>query len=276
MISMNSERLLVVVALCCVLAAGASASTLDSSLDTDPEDAVDLEWSYLPVGEGTAEAVVEESKSNDGGGTSPARTGSGSTEKMRRSQQGESADVGSSADNADDPNQGSSQSSNGPMMGGGRSDSPGGNQPAEIFTLLDLLRALIPWLVLLALLALAYRYRDRLLALAAALRDWAEDRTADEGERRRQWPRSVPANAVHRAWLRMVSRLDVDRPEARTPAECERAALAEGYDPDAVRGLSARFREVRYGGRPVTGERVDDVQEHLRRLEAGPDRGDRG
>lgn len=276
MISMNSERLLVVVALCCVLAAGASASTLDSSLDTDPEDAVDLDWRYLPVGEGTAEAVVEESQSNDGDGTSPSRTGSGSTDATRRSEQGAPSDAQGGGGEGNSEAQKSSLENRGREKAGGRSDSPGGNQPGEVFTLLDLLRALIPWLVLLALLALAYRYRDRLFALAGALRDWAADRTADQGDRPRRWPRSVPANAVHRAWLRMVTRLDVDRPEARTPAECERAALAEGYDPDAVRGLSARFREVRYGGRPVTGERVEDVQEHLRRLEAGPERGDRG
>lgn len=267
MLSMNAERyVLVVVAVCCVLAAGVAASTLDSSLQTDPDDAVDLDYSLLPVGEDT---VMEIQNEAEGGGGNPS-SGSGTdseTTKQKRADQGEVAEVTGPDENGDQGKTGGAEES-GPQMGMGPGDS-GGRGPGDVFSLLDLLRALLPWLVLLVLLALAYRYRDRLLALGAAVWSWLSDRAANDRADRGTWPRTVPSNAIHRGWLRMVGLTDVDRPQSRTTAECQQAAIDEGFDPDAVQSLTDRFREVRYAGEPVTRERVDDVEESLRRIEAG-------
>lgn len=273
MVSMNAERyVLVVVAVCCVLAAGVAASTLDSSLEQDPDDAVDLDYSLLPVGEDT---VMEIQNEADGGGGDPS-SGSGSdseTTKQKRADQGEVAEVSQPSEQGD---QSGGSSDQGPMSGGGSGDDPGGFGPGDVFTLLDLLWALLPWLILLVLLALAYRYRDRLVALGAAVWSWLSDRTARDGAGRGQWPRTVPSNAIHRGWLRMVGLTDVDRPQSRTTAECQQAAIDQGLDPDAVQSLTDRFREVRYAGEPVTSERVDEVEESLRRIEASIRRADAG
>lgn len=268
MTSMNAERyLLVAVALCCVLAAGVAASTLDSSLETDPAEAVELDYSLLPIGEDTVEAAQEEAQGGDGSGA-PGDDG-GRTTKQGAADQGAPAGVDSADQGDGDAGESGSVDEGGPKMGQGPGSGVGGNQRGLVFTLLDLLEMLLPWLVLLALLALASHYRDRLRAVAAALWTWVGERSPTDRDRDRRWPRTVPDEAIHRAWLRMVSLTDLDRPSRRTTAEAERAAISQGLEAESVRALTDRFREVRYADEPATRERVDEVEEHLHRIERG-------
>lgn len=75
-------------------------------------------------------------------------------------------------------------------------------------------------------------------------------------------------NEVYRAWVEMTRHLDVDHPEASTPAEFAAAASEAGIDRSDVDELTDLFELVRYGGRPPTEERERRAVEALRRIEA--------
>lgn len=149
--------------------------------------------------------------------------------------------------------------------GGGGSDSneqqSGGSLMAILWTLLALLLALLA-------LGLAYRYRDRFLAAVQAGRTWLGERTPTPGgSGGTTWPSREPTNDVHRAWLSMVERANVDRPRVRSPHECARAAVNAGLDSEAVATITGLFEEDRYGGAPLTGERRRRAREWLRRID---------
>jgi len=75
-------------------------------------------------------------------------------------------------------------------------------------------------------------------------------------------------NAVYRAWRDMVTSLDIDSPRTTTPAEFAAAAQDAGMTPADVETLTELFREVRYGGEPVTEERERRALSALREIEA--------
>jgi hypothetical protein len=75
-------------------------------------------------------------------------------------------------------------------------------------------------------------------------------------------------NEVFRAWAEMTRPIDVERPDASTPAEFATAATEAGMDSADVDRLTTLFEEVRYGGRMATPERERDAVETLRRIEA--------
>lgn len=69
-------------------------------------------------------------------------------------------------------------------------------------------------------------------------------------------------NEVYRAWWEMVRQLDIPRSQSRSPAEFATAAIDAGMDPEKVTELTALFRSVRYGDKPITSEveqRASDV-----------------
>lgn len=221
---MNRDDIVMVfVAVCCIGAAGVSATTLDATLSEDPEDVIELRYDRLPLGqEETSEANREAAANRD----SREREGAG-----------------------------------------GRAPAPRASALDPVSSLQDGLWALLGLLVSLAAVALAYRYRDRLVALALALRSWHAGGTESAAApAARQWPAEPPDDEVHRAWLSMVRQLDVPRPGSRTPLECARAAVEAGMDPDAVETLTRTFEEVRYGDRPVTEDRRERAREGLRKL----------
>ncbi|PCR90706.1 DUF4129 domain-containing protein [Natrinema ejinorense] len=73
---------------------------------------------------------------------------------------------------------------------------------------------------------------------------------------------------IHRAWREMAVHLDVPSPESSTPGEFADAAIEAGLNPDAVRELTARFEEVRYGGFDATADRETRARNALERIEA--------
>lgn len=220
---MNRDDLVtVLVAVCCIGAAGISATTLDSTLPEDPDDVVELRYGQLPPGEGDEQ--------------------------------------GREAADAEGP------------QDGARSGGAVARQPREdtVASVLDRLWALAPFLAALAALGLAYRYRDRLVAVALALGAWRAGTSPAGAPPDRGWSAEAPDDEVHRAWLSMVRRLDLSQPESRTPVECARAAVEAGMDPEAVETLTRVFEEVRYGDRPVTEERRERAREGLRQLGGEP------
>lgn len=65
-----------------------------------------------------------------------------------------------------------------------------------------------------------------------------------------------PTNPVYRAWLTLANRVDGTDRRTSTPGEVAVAAIADGYDPDAVRTVTDLFAEVRYGRHPVDEDRA--------------------
>lgn len=264
----------VALAICCIAAVGMSSTTLASTLQQDPDDVVDPDYETLPIGTEQGQSVkeaVQGESGESGGGTKESGGDSGAS--------GDTTDEQGSDTSESSAKQEGGQSSEGGQSGsggdvgldeGGRGDGTGDGPGVTLLTrLLGLLEQLLPLLALLAALALAYRYRRYLLALVAAVpgsfQDGTEERSAAEG----RWPTERPSNEVHRVWLSMVDRLDVDRPRSRTPSECAAVAIDAGLDPAAVRTLTNVFEEVRYGEKPVTEERRRRARRGLERLDGG-------
>lgn len=254
---MHANRVLsVAVAVVVVLAIGLSASTLGSSMSTDPNDAVDVDYDALPVGDDSATAIesaaqgfvdqYEQRGDPDPSGESEALSGDGETtgQSMEQSESGEPSLSQS------DAQQQVSQSGEGP-----------GEVPTE--PPFDWRRVLLVVALLLAAGLLGYRYRSRLAALLAVLNG------AGSGQRPGQTWTAIPdpENDVQRAWVELVSRAGVSRPQMRTPRDCARIAVERGYDHDAVNRLRRLFEDVQYGTGPPSDDQERRAMETLRTLE---------
>jgi hypothetical protein len=267
---MTDTYISLAVAAMCVLAVGVSATTLESSLSTDPDDVINLDWDRLPISQDDAAAIQSEMRGRQNEGdeqTSQTEPGSGEESQSAADESGRQGQ--SSSDSNQQQRQSQSQEEQ-------RPDDPQTREPNIWDKLLALLRELLPWLVALTVLAaagaLAYRYRERLLALAALVLDRrpGDDRRGDEGS---GWFGIDPATEIDRLWLQLVRFLDLEDPETTTVTETSQYAIERGLDPDGVRDLAAVFEEVRYGDRPASEERRRHAREGYRRLgldERGP------
>jgi len=126
------------------------------------------------------------------------------------------------------------------------------------------LPAILGLLALLAVAALAVRYRDGVVAVTRSVR--SRSRPAASGDVESNWSPGDPSNAVEAAWVALVSQADAARPASRTPAEWRRAGVESGLPAAAVDRAVSLFRAVRYGGRPVTDERAAHAETLRRRL----------
>ena len=151
---------------------------------------------------------------------------------------------------------------------------PGGGGPGDVATDPPVMLAavVIAAVVLLLLVVLgsgddefgdeeeaAEEAEESALENIAATAGTAADRLADASDLE---------NAVYEAWVEMTTHLDIDSPETTTPAEFADAAREAGMQPDHVETLTDLFREVRYGGEPVTEERERRALDALRDIEA--------
>lgn len=274
---MNADSYVsVAIAVLCVVALGVSATTLESSLSTDPDDVIDLDWEQLPISQEDAADVQSEMESGQDSSEGDGDGGGGSSDE---SDGGASAESGGSETTQVQEQREQQQQEQQEQQQQEPSDPQNPNPDADSFmpgqtTIWDMLLDALPWLVALAWLAavgaLLYRYRERVLALvAAALHSGSDAGDADDGD---EWPAVEPADEVDRLWLAMARRLDVDDPESTTPAEFAREAVRAGMDPDGVRTLTDAFEEVRYGGAGVTEDRKRRAREGYRKL--GLDDGD--
>lgn len=255
---MNRKSVLTgAVALFCIFALGSSAAALDSTLATDPDDVIDLDWRQLPLSNDDARQIKDEIENNE-------RANEGPTKQAPASgQQGDSGGPSSK------PGGQASGGSTGTEQGFG-----GVGQQDLIDRLLSLLRALMPLLLaaiaILLVVGLAYRYRVRVKALVvgllASVIGWVPTQS---GGRPSDSNRSIefePQHEVDRAWLRLVKELNLDAVQNHTPKEVAALAKAAGLTPGAVDTLTRAFEEVRYGGKPVTEERRRMVRNGLHDL----------
>jgi len=282
---MNRDSYLaLLLAVCCIGAAGVSATTLSSTLEQEPDDVVDIDFSKLPIGEEGGEAakgaldeestekakVAKEGSEDD----SDLQTRGSSNEEGQDAPSSESDDEGKEGPAKSSEQEAESKAAqsgdSGRQFGAGDGKGMGtGGEPSLLQRLLNLLMDLLPLLLLALALALAYRYRYHLLALALAIKGFLVGDEVASSSSTTAWPKGTPSNEVHRAWLSMVSTTGIDEPQRRTPSECATAAIEEGHDPGAVQTLTETFEEVRYGGKPVTDERRERARKGLDRIGGG-------
>lgn len=237
---MNRERVAaVVVALACVASMGVASTTLESSLSSNPDEAIQLDYDNLPIGREEAEEVKQEVQRNEANGQAESSSSSSSS----------STSVSAASKSTTD-------------------------EQSLLEMLIELLETLLPYLVgalvLLTVVGLAYRYRRRLVAPFLALVAGAGGRSSDgDGSDRVEWK---PRDDVERAWLDLLQTADVDRPHAKTPAECADDAVAAGYDPEPVYRLRRAFEDVRYGEMSPTDDLREQVDRSRRQLGLGGNR----
>jgi hypothetical protein len=257
---MNAQSVATVaVAVACIVSVGVASTTLESSLSSTPDDAIDFEWDQVPLnpeqGGALKRAITapqedgSESVSQEPSDGPLQKQGGGDGPDRQSRQSGESSDRQSAA-SAD------RQSSSG---GTDQSNSVGGFGPIP-----DFKQSWLPLLIALLILALLVKYRDRVAAI------FEPERTDAPGGRRGV---PDPANDVERAWLAVVGASRLKNPWQRTPAECAAAAVENGLNADAVERIRRVFEEVRYGEREVTEARRDEVRRNLSRLDARTDGG---
>lgn len=252
----------VAVALACVFAFGAAATTLESSISTKPDDVIDLNFEELPIGEDTAENYKEQYKgestagdqgkgegSSDGGGTdqAPEPSSDGDVEEPAQADQGTGGESGGSDSKS--------------------RETQGGSGGSGLRSLIGTALPLLKWLAVLLgvglLVAVAYRYRRRILAVLGAFVGGTGAAAADDGV---EWEPGDPANSVQAAWIELLERSGLNNPHARTPEECRDAAIDAGLDSDAARTITSLFRDVRYGDQPLTDGRAQRARESLERI----------
>lgn len=165
------------------------------------------------------------------------------------------------------------------LFGEGSPSPPGGGAPvtgaAEAVGTLDpptVLLALLG-LVLLGAVAAIYRLTDDDDRSAGP--DLADDGASDVSAVGRAAGRAADriaadadvTNQVYRAWREMTEHLDVENPEASTPAEFAAAGVAAGMSREDVAELTSLFESVRYGDAPATDDREERALAALRRIE---------
>lgn len=244
---MNTDRLLAAgIALCCIFAIGTSASTLGKAVHTNPDDVIDVNYKSLPINPADAGELKREAQSKG------APTSSQSNDQQRQQS-----------------NQQQSQSSANKQAKHSKSSSSW--QKVEFLDdLLALLRELVRWLVwivpvfvIVGGVAAGIRFRNRLFSGSDERNAGGYERTPTPA------PTPDPSNEIEQAWWAMVERFGVDRPHTKTPGECAREAIDAGGDEDAVRTLTRTFEEVRYGGEPITDDRLGRVHHETDKLGVG-------
>lgn len=264
-----------IVALLAVVAIGVSASALDATLSTEPEDAIDVDYASIPIGKEDAANVRSEIERHTGDGESdnPSDASDPSSQPGDQPESGAAAEMDGEGDDAgtgagDEAGMGAGDEAGTGAGGGTGSGSESEDSVLErlIELLVSVLRALIVVLLSVGAIGLAVRYRDRLFGLL-------DDDGSTSGTAGRRGPHAwldgTPHNPVDQAWVDLVERLDLAEPEAMTPAECATTAVESGFDREAVETLTETFEEIRYGGRPVTPERIGRAWRSARRLTNG-------
>lgn len=264
---MNTDRILsVALAACCLFALGASAATLDASVDTAPDDAIDLNAETLPLPSDEAAHLKQQIQSYKSSPQKEPQTtqqqqsgvGEGESRQQPRSGSGEADGMESGRLNAPAADDGS----------GDRSVSADPTLLERLLALLqgllDLLVALVPVAALVGIGVAVVRFRDRIHALWGRLRErlgFEPDGRTDPAE----WDRPAPSNEVETAWFEMVSRVGPGE-RTRTPRRHAADAVKAGVDPDDAETLTTLFERVRYGGEPVTDGRRQRARHAIQRV----------
>lgn len=260
----------VLIALLAVSALGVTATSLETTLTTDPDEAIDPNWDRLPIGEGDAAVIKQEMNEGNGDetGASAADDADGATDGSGGDGEGAAAPLPDRDEMRE--SRGSDEDAGGIGFASERVPDP--REPSRLDSLLSLfvaiLRVLLPVVATLALAVLAYRYRGKLQSLLGPKS--VDEVTSESALESEAWPRADPSNVVDRAWLTMVRRVDPERPETTTTAECRAIARDRPMDTEAVEAIATAFERVHYGGVPVADE-ADRAREGLRQLDGGTD-----
>ena len=259
---MNTDRLLAAgIALCCIFAIGTSASTLGKSVHTNPDDVVNVNYKSLPINPSDAGELKREAQSKGKPGASQ------SNKQQQRPNQKQSDQQQS---NQQQSHQQKHQSSASKQQKQSKRSSSW-KKLQFLDKLLALLRKLVQWLVwvvpvlvVIGGVAAGVRFRGRLF-------DGGDGKSTGEYERTPTPPPTPdPSNEIERAWWAMVERFGVNQPYTKTPGECAREAINAGGDEDAIHTLTRTFEEVRYGGEPITDDRLDRIHHGTDRLGVQP------
>lgn len=85
-------------------------------------------------------------------------------------------------------------------------------------------------------------------------------------------PEPSPPSSVSEAWSRLQEDLGIAGSDGKTPRQIARRAVSRGVPRDAIESLTAVFQDVRYGGRPDDGERVESARAAYRRIKSALER----
>lgn len=274
---MNRSQLLpALVALLAITSLSVASTTLETSLTTDPDDEINPDWDSLPIGPGDAAAIQESiegggEESTDSGDPTDVDPNDGDTGGGADGDPGGGADGdpgGEAGGGEDSAIAGSSGGGDGTGSGSTADTGSAGDKPSLVDRLIALLslflRYLLPIVAILAVAALAYRYRDVLAGFFG--RDSRPTPATESRPAAGRWPGTAPEHDVDRAWVEMIRRLNPDRPETTTPDEARALSRVRGVDRDAVESIVSAFEHVHYGGCSVDAE-IDRARDGLRALE---------
>lgn len=265
---MDVERLFsVVVGLILLAGVGMTATTLQSSVETTPEEAVDVDTGSLPIGSddiGRYDGALDDSGGGTSAGGSGEPQGDGTGGSDGDPVDSEASSQGGEQRNGDpqpgDGSESSQSGGDGPEMGKGEPDQ------SLLEWLLSLLRALLalllrllPLIVVFGLLAGVVAARDRIASALLGFVGEDGDGDGDGGSRFR----AAPTNDVAQAWYEMAALVDADVAETESPRQCATRAVEAGADRSAVDRVTTAFEEVRYGHAPVTDDRRRRAHEGL-------------
>lgn len=248
---MDTERVFsVVVGMVLLTGIGFAAATLQTSVDTGPDDAIDLDAASLPIG---SDEIGEYGDRLDSGSeTTTSSSNDGQERRRTGGERGEGEQTSAASDGAD------------------TASGPGG-PPTFLQWLLSLLRALLallvralPLLLGLGLLAIAISRRSRIATFLSRF----VGNEGNDGQSDAPSFRAAPSNDVARAWYEMAALVDVDAIETTSPRECARLAVNAGADRSAVERVTGTFEEVRYGNADVTSDRRERARDGLSRVRA--------
>lgn len=237
---MNRERAgSVIVAIACITAMGVASTTLESTLSSDPDDAIQLDYDTLPIGKEQASEMKQEVQRNEQRQQSESSSSTTKKQEQQQQQQQQQQKQASAPDQSQD----------------------------LLDTLLALLKELLPYIVgtllLLTVGGLAYHYRERLMAPLLALLPQFGGGRENDAETGVTWH---PRDDAERAWLDLLQAAGVDNPQSKTPTECADAAVDSGFDPEPVHKLRRAFEEIRYGETTLSEEHRERVTQSRRQL----------
>lgn len=262
----------VLIAVVAIAALGVTATSLEGTLTTDPDEEINPDWDRLPIGEGDAANIKQEIA--DGDGEREADRAAADADGDGTEDVGEGDDTIEESSAGDGPAESSNAEPDGGDGGLDSATAPVAGEVSLLDRLLALLAAVLrllwPLAALLAVGAICYRYRGTLLGLLGG--GSGAESTSESASEAEAWPGGTPGNVVDRAWVTMVRRVNPDRPETVTTAECASLARERNLDTGAVESIATAFERVHYGGASVAEEEAR-AREGLRRL-AGSDGAD--
>ncbi|WP_435159750.1 DUF4129 domain-containing protein [Haladaptatus sp. DFWS20] len=226
---------------------GTSASTLGSSVNTNPDDVVNVDYKSLPINPNDADELKRQAQSKGEPQSAKAKSDQQQSKSSQQKQQASAS------------KQQQKQSKK----------SVSKERLEFLDRLMELLRQLLQWVLWLVPfvavaggIAFGVRFRGHLFDSPTEPSGSVQPRTPP--------PEPNPSNEIERAWWSMVERFGVEQAHTKTPGECAREAIEAGADRNAAETLTRTFEEVRYGGAPITDDRLDRTRNQSDKLEVQP------